>query len=75
MLEEDKQFAVDYYYEKFICGQGISREEYDRTVTLFFFYEFCEWVYVSNKYGETDTLRYREYKEKALKLANRILNS
>lgn len=69
LKEADRAFAVDYYYQNFICQMGISQGHYLETVRLFTFYEYCEWVYVGNRYGSTDSLRFRTYFQKAKALA------
>jgi thiamine kinase-like enzyme len=61
MKDEDKAFAVDYYYENLAKEKGISREEYLRDVDLFLLYEYCEWIMLGVKYEDADMERYREY--------------
>ena len=65
MKDEDKQFALDYYYNQFIMHKKISREEYDRIIDLFILYEYCEWIMLGNKYSTADMTRYKIYLEKA----------
>lgn len=65
MTEADKDFALDYYYQNFISEKGISREVYNRTMALFLFYEYCEWIYLGNRYADTDPARFIRYLEKA----------
>ena len=65
MTEEDKAFAVDYYYERLVKGKGISREEYHRAVDLFLLYEYCEWIMLGNRYADADMERYGRYLELA----------
>ena len=69
MTEADKHFAMDYYYEKCAKLMGITKEEYRIAVNLFLFYEYCEWIYVGNKFGNTDNERYRKYLKLARELA------
>lgn len=69
MTEEDKVFALDYYYQNFISKKGISREVYDRTMALFLFYELCEWIYLGNRYEDTDSVRFKCYLKKAKAMA------
>lgn len=73
MKEEDKAFAAEYYFDHFIKEKQISREAFRRTLGLFVFYEYCEWVYLGNKYGDTDTKRFRDYRKKAFKLADALI--
>jgi thiamine kinase-like enzyme len=75
MTEADRAFALDYYYRNFISGKGISREIYDRTMALFLFYEYCEWVYLGNRYADADPVRFSAYFEKAKSLATKILKN
>ena len=67
MKDEDRRFAIDYYYDSFIKHKGISRSEYDRTVDLFMIYEYCEWIMIGNKYPNADMIRYKAYLEKTRK--------
>ena len=67
MKDEDRRFAVDYYYDSFIKHKGISRSEYDRTIDLFMIYEYCEWIMIGNKYPNADMIRYKAYLEKIRK--------
>ena len=72
MTKTDKCFAIDYYFEQFIKKMNISKSEYLRTMDLFLFYEYCEWVYVGNFYNETNTLRFQSYLQKAKQLASEL---
>ena len=67
MKDEDRRFAIDYYYDNFIKHKGISRSEYDRTIDLFMIYEYCEWIMIGNKYPNGDMIRYKAYLEKIRK--------
>lgn len=66
MTEADKQFAVDYYYDRLVKEKGISYETYRRDLDDFLLYEYCEWIMLGNKYENTESERYREYRRKAL---------
>ena len=72
MTDADKSHAISYFYEQFIKGRGVGREAYARSIDLALFYEYCEWVYVGNKYGETDNERYRKYLKKAISQAEKL---
>ena len=74
MTDADRAFALDYYYENFIRKLNIDRQTYDRTMLLFVFYEYCEWVYLGEKYPDADQIRYQSYLQKATKLAKTILD-
>ena len=72
MTEADKDFAVSYYFDRFIKGKGISYAAYSRSLELTLFYEYCEWVYVGNKWGDTGSERFRTYYQKATGLAAKL---
>lgn len=72
MKEADKAFAVNYYYTHFIQDMGIPYGQYQSDFRLFLFYEYCEWVYVGNKYNETATPRFQSYYQKAKQLASEL---
>ena len=61
MTVDDKAFAIDYYYEKLLASRGVAYEDYRRSLDLALFYEYCEWVFVGNKYNTTDSARYAQY--------------
>lgn len=68
MREEDKAFAIEYYYQNFIKTRGISKEEYNRTMQAFLFYEYTEWIMLANKYEGADKKRGELYYQKAKSL-------
>ena len=72
MREEDKAFAIEYYYENLVKEQGISKEEYQRTLQAFLFYEYTEWIMLANKYEDADKKRGEEYLQRAKKLLAEI---
>ena len=61
MTQADKDFAVEYYYDHLLREKGISYTEWLNTLEYFLFYEYCEWVFVGNKYNATDGKYYRKY--------------
>ena len=65
MTQLDREFATQYYFEHFIREKGIEYPEYRRKLDYFLLYEYCEWVAIGVKYGETNTERYRMYYAKA----------
>lgn len=75
MTDADKAFAIDYYYDKLLKGKGVLYQEWLHTLEYFLFYEYCEWVFVGNKYQETDGEYYKKYLPIAKKQAAEILNS
>ena len=44
MREEDKQFAIRYYYEHLVRWKGIRWADYRRDIKLFLLFEYCEWI-------------------------------
>lgn len=70
MGEDDKKFAIYYYYEKFVGVKGISYNEYRRSLDMFLLYEYCEWIMLGNKYDSVD----KRMLEKYTKLAKALIN-
>ena len=60
MTEADKQFAIAYYYDNLLKDKGISYTNWRNTLEFFLFYEYCEWVFVGNKYHATDGEYYKK---------------
>ena len=69
MKREDQTYAVEYYYEHLIRDMGIPYGEYIRTMKLFFFKEYSEWIYCANESGDFSGEYYRKYSIMARKLA------
>lgn len=65
MKDEDRLFAIDYYYENLIRAKGISYADYRRSIDLFLLYEYCEWIMLGNKYTDADMERYEKYLKRA----------
>jgi hypothetical protein len=72
MSADDRQFALDYYYENLIREKGISRAEFDRTMDLFFLKEYTEWVYCAALSGDFEMENYKKYSVKARELARTL---
>ena len=72
MRQEDKTFAATYYYDHFIKEMGIPKAEYQLSLQLFLFYEYCEWIYVGNKFNNTETQRFKDSFNKAKQLAKNL---
>ena len=72
MTNADKRFAIDYYYDNLLKEKGISYTNWLNTLEYFLFYEYCEWVFVGNRYNATDGKYYQKYlpiaKQQAIKL-------
>ena len=73
MTEADKQFAIAYYYDNLLKDKGISYTNWRNTLEFFLFYEYCEWVFVGNKYHATDGEYYKKYLPMAKKQAAKIM--
>lgn len=69
MKDEDKKFAIEYYYERLLKDKGIGRDEYLKDLNLFLFYEYTEWIMVGNKYNTQNSDRFIHY----TKLAKQLL--
>ena len=75
MTEADKQFAIHYYYDRLLKDKGIAYAEWVRVLDYFLLYEFCEWVFVGNKYQATDGLYYQKYLPLAKKQAAKLMET
>ena len=73
MTEADKRFAIDYYYDNLLKENGITYSDWINTLEYFLFYEYCEWVFVGNKYNTTDGEYYKKYLPIAKRQAAKIL--
>ena len=73
MTKADKSFAIDYYYDHLLKEKGISYIDWQNTLEYFLFYEYCEWVFVGNKYNATDGEYYKKYLPIAKRQAAKIL--
>ena len=65
MKDEDKAFAINYYYDNLIKNKGITYDAYRHALDLFLLYEYCEWIMLGVKYKDADMERYSRYLEKA----------
>ena len=72
MTEEDRAYAIDYYYDNLLKGLGISYASWRKTLAYFLFYEYCEWVFIGHKYHATDGAYYKKYLPIAKQHANKI---
>ena len=72
MSLEDKEFAVQYYYDHLIKNKGISWDDYIRTMKLFFLKEYSEWVYFARSSKDFTTPEYQKYYAKCKILANSL---
>ena len=65
LRDEDKAFAIDYYYDKFVQSKGIDYQDYRRSIDLFLLYEYCEWIMLGNKYDDAERNMFDKYMKKA----------
>ena len=70
--DEDKEFAIDYYYQNLVKSKGISYQGFRYALELFLLYEYCEWIMIGVKYEDADIERYEKYLKKAQKLCASI---
>ena len=75
MSQEDKTFAIDYYYSNLLEEKGIPYAEWRRTLEYFLFYELCEWVYVGHRYEATDGACFQKYLPLAKEQAQKLLQT
>ena len=73
MTRSDRDFAIEYYYERLIKKHGVSYADYRRTLDYFIFYEYTEWIMIGNRYDARDDERYGRYLGLANDLADRLL--
>lgn len=69
---EDRSFAIDYYYENLLKKRGIPYAEWITTLEYFLFFEYCEWVFIGNKYNDQRSELYRKYLTLSRKQAEKI---
>ena len=69
MTRADKEFAIDYYYDRLLQKKGISHAQYLHDLKLFFFKEYSEWVYLARSTGDFSSPYYKKYYPKAKALA------
>ncbi len=72
MSDADKQYAIDYYFENLVKLKGISYKNYRKNLEFCLFYEYCEWVYVGNKYNDCNSERYIKYLQIATEQAQKM---
>ena len=72
MSKEDIAAATDAYYEGLSQHRVIDREGFRRSLNLHLFYEYCEWIYVGNKYGDTNGDLLKKYSILATNMAKKL---
>lgn len=66
MKAEDRDFAIDYYYRNLAKEKGIPYADYRQALDSFLLYEYCEWIMLGIRYGDTQSERYERYLSLAL---------
>ena len=72
MTEEDKSFAIDYYYHHLLQEKGIAYDDYRVALDYFLLYEYCEWIMLGIRYGNTESERYIRYRTMALEQIQKL---
>lgn len=65
MTQEDKDYAIDYYFEHLLKEKGIDYHDYRRALDYFLLYEYCEWIMLGIEYNDTRCERFQKYYSKA----------
>ena len=65
MRQEDKEYAIEYYFEHLLKGKGIDYSDYRKTLDYFLLYEYCEWIMLGVEYNDTENERFKKYYAKA----------
>ncbi len=73
MKETDIAAAVDRYYQRLLAPKGICFNEFQRSFDLHLFYEYCEWVYVGNKFGGQNSELFLKYSDLAINMAKKLI--
>jgi hypothetical protein len=73
ITEADKRFAINYYYQNLLAGKGILYTDWLNALEYFLFYEYCEWIFVGNKYHATDGEYFKKYSVIAKQQASKLL--
>lgn len=73
LTREDRDFAAGYYYDRLLRDMGVGPGDWRRTLELFLFYEYCEWVFIGNKYKGANEAYYRKYLALAKRQAEKLL--
>ena len=73
LTREDRDFSAGYYYDRLLRDMGVGPGDWRRTLELFLFYEYCEWVFIGNKYKGANEAYYRKYLALAKRQAEKLL--
>ncbi len=72
MRQEDKDYAVEYYFEHLLKDKGIDYNDYRRTLDYFLLFEYCEWIMLGIKCDNTESERFKKYYAKAKEHIKRL---
>ena len=61
MCAADRDYAIDYYYSQLVKEKGIPYTDYRAALDYFLLYEYCEWIMLGVRYGDTSSERYLRY--------------
>ena len=65
MRQEDKEYAIEYYFEHLLKEKGIDYSDYRKILDYFLLYEYCEWIMLGVEYNDTENERFKKYYAKA----------
>ena len=65
MQQDDKDYAIEYYFEHLLRDKGIDYYDYRKVMDYFLLYEYCEWIMLGIKSGDTKSERFQKYLAKA----------
>lgn len=72
MKEDDKTYAIEYYFENLLKDKGINYDDYKRALDYFLLFEYCEWIMLGVRYGNTGSERFKKYLSKAKEHIKRL---
>lgn len=64
MRQEDKEYAIEYYFEHLLKEKGIDYSDYRKTLDYFLLYEYCEWIMLGVEYNDTENERFKNTMQK-----------
>ncbi len=73
MTQDDKDYAVEYYFEHLLKEKGIDYNAYRRTLDYFLLYEYCEWIMLGIEYNDTGNERFQKYYAKAKEHVKKLI--
>ena len=73
MTQDDKDYAVEYYFEHLLKEKDIDYNAYRRTLDYFLLYEYCEWIMLGIEYNDTGNERFPKYYAKAKEHVKKLI--